>query len=118
MSHYFNKLDIWKRSVAAAITIIKSVKDIQPPLWSLREQIVRAAISIPSNIAEGSERNSQKDFARFLSISKGSSAELRTQLYILSEVDEQFKPLYDTINPELSEISGMTEGLIKHLNKQ
>ncbi len=60
---------------------LKSCKD-----FSLKEHILRSAISIPSNIAEGSERNSKADYKRFLSIASGSAAELRTQLYIASEV--------------------------------
>ncbi|MES2779028.1 MAG: four helix bundle protein [Bacteroidota bacterium] len=115
MAHHFKNLDIWKRSVAAAITIIKQVKDIKPPLWGLRDQIIRSAVSIPSNIAEGSERNTNKDFNRFLSIAKGSSAELRTQLFILSEVDNQYTSLHTQLDIELTEISNMTEGLMKKI---
>ena len=116
MAHNFKNLDIWKKSVALAIGVIKRVKNIEPSLWGLRDQIIKSAVSIPSNIAEGSERNSNKDFTRFLSISKGSSAELRTQLIILAGVDEKYQPLQETMNQELEEISNMTEGLIKKIS--
>ncbi len=48
----------------------------------MRDQILRSAISVPSNIAEGAERGSAKDFIRFLHYAKGSCAELRTQIYL------------------------------------
>lgn len=117
MSHNYKNLDIWKKSVVLTIDVVKKIKDVKLPLWGLRDQIVRSAISIPSNIAEGSERNSNKDFARFLSISKGSSAELRTQLIILAGIDESYKPFQEKIDIELEEISNMTEGLIKKISK-
>ncbi|MFA7379133.1 MAG: four helix bundle protein [Bacteroidia bacterium] len=117
MSHNYKNLDIWKKSVVLTIDVVKKIKDVKSPLWGLRDQIVRSAISIPSNIAEGSERNSNKDFARFLSISKGSSAELRTQLIILAGIDESYKPFQEKIDIELEEISNMTEGLIKKISK-
>jgi four helix bundle protein len=52
----------------------------------MKDQMTRAAVSIASNIAEGSERDSKKEFIRYLNIAKGSSAELRTQLYIAGEI--------------------------------
>ena len=60
---------------------LKSCKDL-----GLYSQITRSAVSIPSNIAEGAERKTVKEFADFLYIAKGSSAELRTQLYLAGEL--------------------------------
>jgi len=62
---------------AAVYEELKNCKD-----FGLRDQLQRAAVSIPSNIAEGFERNTNKDFIRFLYIAKSSSGELRTQLYL------------------------------------
>ena len=53
----------------------------------MKDQMLRSSISIPSNIAEGSERKSSPDFQRFVNIAQGSAAELRTQIYISREVD-------------------------------
>lgn len=67
-----------------AVEISKLVKDLpNVEKYTYRDQIVRSSISIPSNIAEGSSRNSRKDFKRFLQISLGSSFELETQLLLL-----------------------------------
>ena len=75
----FEELEVWKRGCALAVYVYESLAASRD--FGLRDQMQRAAVSIPSNIAEGYERSS-KDFARFLSIAKGSAAELRTQSYI------------------------------------
>ncbi|NLD92035.1 MAG: four helix bundle protein [Fibrobacter sp.] len=84
----FRELIIWKD----AIQIVKKVYSInkllpQSEKYGLSSQICRAAVSIPSNIAEGCSRNSQKDFKHFLEISLGSAFELETQVLIISELD-------------------------------
>ncbi len=66
MGHNYHKLDIWLKSVELSVHVIKQLKNVEAAIWPLRDQIVRSCISIPSNIAEGSERNSKKDFIRFL----------------------------------------------------
>lgn len=77
----------------------------------------RAAVSIASNIAEGSER-SLKDFARFLSIARGSAAELRTQAYIALKVGMLNQPQMCEVAGECKEISKMLYGLSKSLNTE
>jgi four helix bundle protein len=71
-------------------------------IYELTNQIRRAAISIPSNIAEGQGRNSDKEFAQFLAISLGSLGELETQLIIAREIDylteEQLTPLLERLD--------------------
>lgn len=80
----FKKLIVWKRSMELAAEVAKLVKKLpKEEKFTYRDQIVRSSISIPSNIAEGSARNSRKDFKRFLQISLGSSFELETQLLLL-----------------------------------
>lgn len=81
----------------------------------LKDQMTRAAVSIASNVAEGAERNSKPEFARFLHISKGSAAELRTQAYIAGQIGILSAAQRDELVRELKDISSMLHGLIKSL---
>lgn len=76
----FERLDVWKNGVDLACRVYRILK--ANPDFGLRNQMQRAAVSISSNIAEGYDRGTNKEFIRFLQIARGSSAELRTQAYI------------------------------------
>ena len=79
----FKELKIWQKGFDIAITSYKLVDTFpKSEKYSLSQQITRAAVSIPSNIAEGSSRSSEKDYSRFVEISLGSSFELETQYLI------------------------------------
>ena len=69
----FEDLEVWKEGINLAVRIYRELKDCRD--FSLRDQMQRASVSIPSNIAEGYERNTNKDFIHFLYISKGSCSE-------------------------------------------
>lgn len=76
----FEDLHIWQESIQLCYDIYDAIalsKD-----FGLKDQIQRSSVSVPSNIAEGFERETEKEFIRFLYIAKGSTGELRTQLYI------------------------------------
>ena len=75
----------------------------------------RAAISIPSNIAEGAARNSKKEFINFLHIAQGSTAELETQIFISQNLDFLTQSHAEKLLGELEEISRMIIGLQKSL---
>ena len=107
-----DNLDVWKRSKTLAVNIYRSLSDCKD--FGFKDQITRAAVSIPSNIAEGYEKHSKKEFARYLKISKGSCAELRTQLLIGSEIGLIRKSEADGLIDESLQISKMIFGLIKH----
>ena len=77
-------LDVWKRGCRLAVRIYADLKGCRD--YGLKDQMTRAGVSVASNIAEGYERGSSKDFIRFLNIAKGSAAELRTQLYIAEQI--------------------------------
>ena len=111
-------IEIWKRSCRLAVEIYKLTG--QGPFdkdWGLRDQIRRAAVSIPSNIAEGFERESSAEFKRFLLIAKGSCGELRTQLYIAQALGYIAKLEVERLIGECIEISSMISSLISHLKK-
>jgi four helix bundle protein len=81
------QLDAWKVSM----TLVKSIYDITGAFpaeerFALAQQMRRAAVSIPSNIAEGAARTSTKEYAQFISIARGSLAELDTQLQIATQL--------------------------------
>ena len=83
----YQKLRIWLKSMELAEKIY-ALTSIFPKheMYGLRSQIRRAAVSIPSNIAEGSQRGSNKEFANFISIARGSLAEVETQLILANRI--------------------------------
>lgn len=108
----FRKLKIWKQG----IDIVKEVYKISQKLpseekFGLKSQITRAAVSIPSNIAEGSSRNSEIEFKRFLEIAMGSLFEVETQLIIIDELNlinsEELKNVFVKLEEEGKMINGL-----------
>jgi four helix bundle protein len=114
--HNLKKLIIWNKSMELATSVYKVTANYpDDEKFGLTSQIRRSAVSVPSNIAEGAGRESDKDFARFLSIANGSSYELQTQL-ILSQLleladESAINPLLDVI----SEIQKMNYTFQKNL---
>jgi len=84
----------------------------------MQDQVQRSALSVPSNVAEGYERDSDKEFVRFLNISKGSCGELRTQLYISRKLEFLKKADSDRLIRESKEISAMLHGLSRAVTKR
>jgi four helix bundle protein len=76
----FENLKVWKRSARLSATLYQRTKELRD--FGFRDQLTRSGLSIPSNIAEGYERDSDAEIARFLTIAKGSAGELRTQILI------------------------------------
>lgn len=84
----YRNLEVWKRSLDLTADIYRLTKQLpKEELFGLSDQMRRAVVSIPSNIAEGAGRNSDKEFKRFLFIANGSIAELETQLLICEKLD-------------------------------
>jgi four helix bundle protein len=106
----FEELDVWKRSCKLAVDVYLALKECRE--FGLRDQMNRAAVSIPSNIAEGAERDSVKEFIHFLHIAKGSASELRTQLYISENIGVLNHVISKHLIGETKEISSMLQGLI------
>lgn len=83
----FKDFTVWKDSSQIAVEVYKLCEKIpSSEKFGLASQMQRAAVSIPSNIAEGYRRNGKVEFKRFINISLGSAAELETQLYICSKI--------------------------------
>lgn len=116
MRNNYENLEVYKRSFFVSVQILKVIDDIRP--YRLAEQLIAAAISIPSNIAEGSERNSEKEFLVFLGYSSGSTAELITQLKIIKEAERQVKLDLDFLISELIEINAMLRSLINNKRRR
>lgn len=116
----FEDLEVWKRGCQLAVDTYVATEGLRD--YGLKDQLQRSAVSIPSNIAEGAERDSEGDFIRFLRISKGSCAELRTQLYISQRVAKELGQLPLKGSAELisetREISKMLQGLIKSIQSR
>lgn len=100
--HDFKNLQLWQKSRELIADVYKLPAQFpKEEIYGLTSQIKRCSISIPSNIAEGAGRNSNKEFLYFLSNSQGSSYELETQLILATDLEfttqEQVQPLLETL---------------------
>ena len=112
----FEDLDVWKlsRALANAIYNASSVGNFARD-FALRDQIRKASISVVSNIAEGFERDGDKEFIQFLYTAKGSCGEVRAQLYLAFDRAYLSEEQLSSLNQQAIEVSRMTSGLIKYL---
>ena len=110
----FEGLEVWQRACRLTVRVFQVFEACT--LYAFRDQIMRAALSVPSNIAEGAERGTKKEFSRFLDIAKGSSGEFRTQLYIAQKLQLIKAAEFKTMKQESIEISAMLEGLRRKLH--
>ena len=115
----FRKLIVWQKSKDLAVDIYKltSTGNLAKD-YSLVDQMRRASVSIPSNIAEGNDRGSQKEFIRYLHIAKGSLSELKTQLEIAKEIHYIDVEIFSDIESKCEELSKMLGGIIKSINNK
>ena len=112
----YRELKIWQKAMELTTEIYTLTEKLpSKEIFSLTNQLRRAVVSIPSNIAEGQERNSKKEFANFLSIARGSKAEVETQLQVCVNVN--YLTGDDTAKAKqlLSEIGHMLSALIAKL---
>jgi len=114
----FKELKVWQQSKDLAVDIYRLteqglfIKD-----FGLRDQMRRSSVSIPSNIAEGDDLDTDKQSIRHFYIAKGSLAELRTQLIISKEIEYILSEKYKELEKRCDNISAMLTGLIKHRSK-
>jgi len=112
----FRQLKVWEKSHQLALAIYKATKGFpKEELYGLTSQIRRASMSIPTNIAEGCGRNTDKEFARFLQIAMGSASETEYQLLLSYDLEILTKAQYDKLNTDVTEIKRMLASLLKTL---
>ncbi|MDD5184482.1 MAG: four helix bundle protein [Paludibacter sp.] len=115
--HNFKKLSVWIKSVDF-VTEIYKVTNTFPSneRFGLVSQLQRAAVSVPTNISEGSAKSSNKDFARFLEISLGSTFELETELLVSLNLSYIEQGQYNLLQEKLAELQKMIIGFKDKLN--
>ena len=110
----FRNLQVWGKSRDLAVLVYKLTQDGSfAKDYGLRDQMRRSAVSVPSNIAEGDERNTDKDAIRFFYMAKGSLAELQTQLEITHLIGYMDKATFSNAVEKCAEIGRMLGALIK-----
>jgi four helix bundle protein len=108
----YENLEVWRRAKNLSVEIYRCTAGVRD--FGFRDQITRSGLSVPSNIAEGFERESARECVNFLSYAKGSTGELRTQIYIGKEIGYVPEKLADLWINETIEIGSMLRGLIKN----
>ncbi|MGV8073266.1 MAG: four helix bundle protein [Syntrophobacteraceae bacterium] len=113
-SRGYQDLVVWQRAKDLAVVVYKITEDGRLSKdFGLRDQMRRAAVSIPSNVAEGDERDTDKEAVRFFFMAKGSLAELRTQIQIAYEIGYLEKDYSTALDNRCIEIGKMLGNLIK-----
>jgi four helix bundle protein len=116
--HRFEELEVWKKSRELTKLIYDCTKRSGfTKDRSLKDQIRRAVVSTMSNIAEGSERGGNPEFIHFLTVAKGSAAEVRSQLYVAFDQTYLTEDSFDALTRRPDEISRMILGLINYLRR-
>ncbi|MEJ5051427.1 four helix bundle protein [Chryseobacterium culicis] len=114
----FKELLVWQKSIDFVTEIYKTTEAfLKDEIYGLISQIRKASVSIPSNIAEGNSRRSKPDYLQFLKISRGSCAEVETQLIISKNLKFLNENEYLKLNERIIEISKMLNGLTNALQQ-
>ena len=116
MNKPHKKLDAWTSAIDLVLLVYKTA-DTFPvkERYGLSSQIRRAAVSIPSNIAEGAARQTKKEFIQFLYIAKGSLSELDTLLELAKRIEYLNKNEWNVLDELLERVDKMLSGLIRHV---
>lgn len=113
------ELLVWQKAMQLVVDVYNLIRLLpKEETYGLFDQMRRAAISIPSNIAEGNARSSQKDMVHFLYIAQGSRAELETQLELCELIGYISKERLEPVLMQTQEIGRMLSGLIKSTLQQ
>ena len=107
----FEDLDVWQNAIELSVNIYNKFRDCKD--YSFKDQICRASVSVPSNIAEGFERQYNKEFIQYLFVAKGSAGEVRTQLLIAFKLSMLSEPDYYFLLENTRKVSAQLYNLIK-----
>jgi len=110
----FEDIIAWQKARVLTLKLYLLFKDNRD--FSFRDQICRASVSVMNNIAEGFERNSDREFKQFLYIAKGSSGEVRSMLYLAADLKYIDNELFNELLESYNEVSRLLSGLIKTLS--
>ncbi|RCJ38742.1 four helix bundle protein [Nostoc minutum NIES-26] len=114
----FEDLKVWQKGIDLVKQIYLRTKEGELSKdFGLRDQLRRASVSIPTNIAEGFERYSRKEYLNFLNIAKGSAGEVRSLLRVALEVGYLDQPTYTQLSNQAMELSRMLSNQIKSINQ-
>ncbi|AKD02488.1 four helix bundle protein [Pontibacter korlensis] len=117
--HNFKELRVWKDSIELAKLVYKATALFpQDERYGLTSQINRAVVSVPSNIAEGAGRGSDKEFGQFLRIALGSAFELETQLILAESFGFVKQPQYSDLITKNEGVQKMLNGFINMLDRK
>lgn len=114
----FEELPVYQKAKELCISIYRFENNKYQKDFGFKDQIQRAAISVISNIAEGFERGSNKDFIKFLYYSKGSVGEIRSLLNIVIELNYIDKPAFEKLKNNCIDISQQLSNFIKYLSEK
>lgn len=112
----FEDLDVWKRAVELSAAIYRETKELRD--FGFRDQITRAGLSIPSNIAEGMERSTPADQCKFLDYARASCGEVRTQSIVGVRVGFISRDIGNAWSCETRELAAMLNGLIRAIRQR
>ncbi|MGO9863444.1 MAG: four helix bundle protein [Terriglobales bacterium] len=113
MPESYRNLIAWQKAKTLALNVYRCTRGFpKDEIYGLRSQMRRAAVSVPSNIAEGKGRYSQKEFVQFLYHARGSLLELETQLSIARDLEYIGLPVFESLESETEELGRILNGLI------
>lgn len=112
----YKDLTVWQRAYQLCLTVYNATKEFpKEERYGLISQIRRAAVSLPSNIAEGNGRKSRTEYIQFLYIAYGSICELETQILLAGDLNYAGKESLKTVMKDIGDVERMLKGLIKSL---
>ena len=117
--HDYKQLKVWSKSIDLVVDIYKATSEFpKEEKYGLISQMRRCAVSVPSNIAEGAGRNSDKEFCHFLSVAHGSFYELETQLIVSQRLELIDKTISDELCAKINEVQKMSYNLQSKLKAE